>query len=497
MFEKITPEQAGISSKTVIKFIKNLEKRGASTHGVLFMKGYKIFTEAYWKPFNEQFCHRQYSQTKSFVGIAIGLLEEEGRLSLDDKIVEYFPEKADGEWQKYFSEQTIREMLMMTTVGGSYSWFLSGDPDRTHHYFNEPRTTHPSGTLWDYDSPGSQVLCALAEKLSGMPLLDYLKEKLFNKMEAFQTAEILKTPNGDSWGDSAMLCTLRDMAAFGRLVMNYGVWNGERLMNEKYLREATSKLVDNSADAHYSAYHQGYGYQIWRVCGNGFAFVGMGDQLTVCYPDKDLIFACNSDNQGTALIREMILNELEDTFVNEIQNKPLPENATAQRELNDLIASLKLRSAQGLSDSPYRAELNGVKYLCEENPMGITQFSFVFTDEKTGEFRYTNVQGDKVLPFKVNENAFGEFPQFGYSDEVGATPTTNGFKYKDAVSLAWVEEKKVRLFVQIIDKYFGNMSATFAFKGDVVYASFTKTAEAFLDEYQGTLLGKRQKGGIK
>ena len=240
MFEKITPEAAGISSKTVTEFIKKLEKRGAATHGLLFMKGEKIFTEAYWKPFHKDFCHRMYSQTKSFVGVAIGLLEEEGKLSLDDKIAGYFPEKIDGELLEYLAELTIREMLTMTTSGEPYSWFLAGDPDRTHLYFNYARKTHPSGTVWKYDSSGSQVLCALVEKLAKKPLLDYMKEKLFDEMGVFQTATVLKAPNGDSWGDSAMVCTLRDMAAFGRLVMNYGVWQGKRLINGEYLHEATS-----------------------------------------------------------------------------------------------------------------------------------------------------------------------------------------------------------------------------------------------------------------
>jgi hypothetical protein len=336
------------------------------------------------------------------------------------------------------------------------------------------------------------VLCSLVEKLSGKTLLEYLKEKLFNEMGAFQTATVLQTPNGDSWGDSALVCTLRDMASFGRFLMNYGVYFGKRLMNEKYLRTATSSLVDNRASAHYSSYFQGYGYQIWRVCGNGFALVGMGDQLTVCYPEKDLLFSCISDNQGTALIRELIFTNLEDMFVDEMQDGPLPENKEAEKSLNDLISNLKLRAVQGLTDSPFRAEIDGTEYICEENSMGITKFSFVFTDEKTGEFRYTNAQGDKVIPFGVNYNVFGKFPQLGYSNEVGVTPTTNGFMYKDAVSLAWVEEKKLRLFVQIIDKYFGNMSATFAFKHDYVYADFTKTAEAFLEEYQGKVLAKKR-----
>ena len=76
MFQNVTPETAGISSEIIAEFIKKLEKRGAVTHGLLFMRGDKIFAESYWKPFHQDFCHRQYSQTKSFVSIAIGLLEE-------------------------------------------------------------------------------------------------------------------------------------------------------------------------------------------------------------------------------------------------------------------------------------------------------------------------------------------------------------------------------------------------------------------------------------
>ena len=68
-------------------------------------------------------------------------------------------------------EQTIREMLTMTTVGSPSAWFVSGNPDRTHHYFNNKRATHPSGSYWAYDSAGTQVLCALVEKLSGKSLL--------------------------------------------------------------------------------------------------------------------------------------------------------------------------------------------------------------------------------------------------------------------------------------------------------------------------------------
>ena len=118
MFEKISPEQAGVSSFNVAKYISILQKRGVNMHGLLMLKDGKIFCEEYWKPFHKDFCHRMYSQTKSFVGVAIGLLEEEGKLSLDDKIANYFPEKIDGEIQEELKSQTIRDMLTMSTAGG-------------------------------------------------------------------------------------------------------------------------------------------------------------------------------------------------------------------------------------------------------------------------------------------------------------------------------------------------------------------------------------------
>ncbi len=491
MFEKITPEQAGISSKVVTKFINKLLKRGTCTHGFLFMRGDKIFAEGYYKPFHKDYNHRMYSQTKSFVAVAIGLLIEEGKLSLDDVVADYFPEKIDDKAPKYIDKQTLREMLTMVTGGWPTYWFLVDDPDRTHLYFSEQRKTHPSGTIWEYDSAGSQVLCALVEKVANKSLLSYLKEKLFDKMGTFKNAEVLKCPNGDSWGDSAMICTLRDMASFGRLVMNYGTYNGERLVSEEYLKEATSKLVDNRGSGHYCSYYQGYGYQIWRISGNGFAFIGMGNQLTFMYPDKDLMFVCMSDDQGDEpRVREMLVTTVEEMFVDEIKDYALPEDKDSEKELEELINSLELVSLKGPTNVPFEKEINGVKYVCEENPMGITEFTFNFNGDK-GEFLYVNKQGRKVIPFGINHNEFSQFPEFGYANEYGNVKTTDGFTYKCATSFAWREDKKFTIFTQIIDKYLANMTATFAFKGDEVHAKFVSAAECFLNEYRGYLNGKK------
>ena len=492
MLQTVTPEQAGISSQWVSKLVNTLNKRGLATHSLLLMRGDQIFAEYYWKPFHKDFCHRQYSQTKSFVSVAIGLLEEDGRLSLDDKIVDHFPEKIETDVPEYLGQLTIRQMLTMETCSKVPTWFKHTDPDRTHLYLNENTAPIPGGMRFQYDSPASQVLSSLVEKLSGQTLFDFLNDRIFRHLDAFHTATILKTPNGDSFGDSAMVCTARDMAAFGRFVMNYGTWKGQRLMNEAYLRTATSKVVDNHETGFDDVFSFGYGYQFWR-CRGGFAFNGMGGQLTLCYPEKDLIVVINSDNQGYPAAKALILTAIDDLILENLQDSPLPEDPVRYAEALALGETLELAVMTGEKESPFAKELNGRIYLCEENPTGITKFSFVFHEDGTGVLRYTNAQGDKELAFGLGRNVFGKFPQFGYSDLYCRVPTTNGFRYDCATSAAWGEEQKLLLRVQIIDRYFGNMFAIFSFREDVATVTMSKTAEHFLMEYVGEFVAFLEK----
>ena len=497
VFEHITPEAAGISSKKVKRFIEKLESRGAMMHSIMMFRHGKVFAEHYWAPFNENSLNRMYSQTKSYCAIALGLLRDEGKLTFDQKIAEFFPDKINGEIPEHLKELTVENMLTMTTAGAPINWFEAHAQDRVDLYFNHRSLNHVQNTVWRYDSAGSQVLGVLAERLSGMKLIDYLRKKLFNKMGTFQNARVLMTGNGDSWGDSALLCTTRDMASGGLLLLNNGVYEGEQLLSQDFVREATSPLKNNMTNWFTnSLYGNGYGYQIWRYPQNSFGFVGMGDQLTICVPDKDFMFVCTADHQSpkdtgnSTAMREMLITTLYDLIVDELCDAPLSEDKQAYDEYRSATADLKLHAVKGAEDSPIREKINGVTYECDSNDMGITKFTFKFNDKASGEFCYTNAQGDKVIPFGVNHNVFGKFPHLGYSSEHGEVPTTDGFMYDDAVSLAWIDENKLILNVKIIDKYLGAMSAVFGFNGEYATAHFEKAAEYFLEEYMGWLTGK-------
>ena len=492
MFEHVTPESLGIPSQAISDFLSFMNRRGSYTHSFLVMRHGKICAESYFAPYNKDSLNRMYSQTKSFVSVAIGCLLEEGKLTLDDKIADHFPDRYERDLPPYLAEQTIREMLTMTTsVYNEGSWFTSGEPDRVRYYLNTFDGARPAGTIWRYDSAGSQVLSALVERLSGMSLLSYLKHRLFSHTGGFETAQMLKTPNGETWGDSAMLCTLRDMATFGNLVMHYGNHEGKQLMSESYLREATSPLVCNDTAGFYHVFHHGYGYQIWCTEQNGFAFVGMGDQLTVCLPERDFLFTMTADNQGSdGNIRQMLINALFDMIVAKMQNAPLAESPDAYTRLQGELSSQKLRAYQGKPMSAFFPSISGKTFYANPNRTGITKLSLTF-GEREGVLTYENAQGEKSLPFGINENVFATFPELGYSNEQGGVRTTDGFTYRCATSLGFVEEKKCILRVQIIDRYLGNLTATFAFRDeDTATVHFEKTAEDFLREYEGEFVAK-------
>lgn len=485
MFETVSPESQGLESKYIRKVISMMEKHGATMHSMVFARHGKIIGEYYWKPFHKDFCHRMYSQTKSYVAIAIGLLEEEGKLSLDDLVYTFFPDKITGDLPRFVENLTIRDLLMMKTAGQTLGSYDASEWDRMKLYFSNKHHSRPSNTLWEYDSNGSQILSCIAERLSGMSLLDYLKSKIFDKIGTFKTATVLKTKDGHSWGDSALVCTSRDMLSFAQFLLQEGVWNGERLMNAEYIKTATSKLSDNHYNHHDTAFSHGYGYQIWKTDRNGFAFVGMGDELTVCVPEKDFIFVCTADNQGEEIYRHDLIWSIFDEIVDNLQDDPVEIDQMETKKLQELADSLSLRAVTSdREDSPTRQKIDGVEYVCEENPMGIEKFSFHFSpDGKTGELRYTNRQGDKVLPFGINHNVFGKFPQTGYFNDVCFEPTTDGFLMDDAVSGAWLEENMIMLSVKIIDRYLGNMSIKFAFRDDYCAMYLFKFAEYFLYEY--------------
>lgn len=130
-----SPEKMGIKSSDIEAFVRILEEKQLSTHSLIIMRGGNVVFEKYWAPFHKDFLHRMYSVTKSYVAIAIGFLEQDGLINLDAPVTKYFPDELKNQEDENIRNQTIRDMLKMSTAKQGEDWFTARCEDRVRFYF--------------------------------------------------------------------------------------------------------------------------------------------------------------------------------------------------------------------------------------------------------------------------------------------------------------------------------------------------------------------------
>ncbi len=488
-FEKVTPESVGVDSVGIEKFLSVLEERKLHMHSVMGIRHGKIFFEGYYAPMTKNRKHRMYSVSKSFVSAAIGLLYDEGKISLDDKIVKYFPDQLPENPEPYLMDVTIRDMLKMSACYAE-STYNRNTPDWTKTFFNTP-ASHPSGTIFNYDTSATYVLDVLVERLTGKPFLEYLKDKMLRELGFSEDAWCVNAPEGISWGGSGVMCTPRDLAKLGLVFLNRGKIGDRQYISSEYIDMATSKQIDNNRTGYIDDCINGYGYgfYIWRVWRNAYTMWGMGGQYALCVPEKDMLFVITADNQGTN-DTPVIFPALWDNIITPAVDSPLPENPAALASLNNKISTLALPIPDGNIDSSYAAKVNGVTYHLKNNQMGITKIRFELEDD-TGTLYYTNSRGDKKLTFGIGKYVTSSFPETDYFGDTMLVPS--GREYICTTAAVWSDPSILLVRCDIIDDYFGNLTMSFGFKKDKkVSVYMVKTAEWFLDDYAGIAEGSAE-----
>jgi CubicO group peptidase (beta-lactamase class C family) len=474
-------ESVGIPSRSVLRFLDRIDAERVPMHGLLLIRRGQVAAEGYWAPFTAGTRHRMYSVSKSYVSLAVGLMVDEGRFSLDDRAADLLPDKVDDDAHPWAAHPwaraaTVRHLLMMATQNSKTS-YTPADPDWARTFFTaEP--SHPPGTVFNYDTAATVVLTTIVERLAGSTFLDYLRPRLLDPIGFSPDAWCVQTPEGTSWGGSGVICTLGDMAKVAHVCMRGGRWGERQLLPEWYVREATSLRIDNTI---IHGKH-GYGYQIWRLAQNGFGFVGMGSQLAYCFPDRDFLFSCIADTQGTGPTGEGVVDAMWDELYAHLVDEPLAEDPRAARELDARLAGLRLLPRAGAVSSPVAARVAGTWYRLEPNPMGIERLRVSF-DGDEGTLEFTKTDGPRSLRFGIGRQVESAFPETHYYGRRIGTPS--GSEYRCLASGAWVEEHKLDLLVFITDDYLGTLRASLSFVGDEIGVHMTKVAEWFLDEYEG------------
>ena len=450
-------------------------------HGFAFLRGDKLFAEGYFAPVHKDFLHRMYSTSKTYTSMAIGALIGEGKISLDDPVYKFFPDKVPADLHPYIAEATIRHLLMMATPFDreTYGRYV---PDWEYSFFNKPPQVRP-GTRFVYDTCGTYMLNCIVERVTGKPFLDYLKDVALREVGFSENAWCIQSPDGHSWGGSGVLATLRDTVRFATLIKNKGVAHGKQLLPADYIEDATQKHIENGG-AQTLHHGRGYGYKIWMAYENGYAFLGMGCQCALVLPDKDFVAVFIGDTDGEpnyANVFEYMKENISDKL-----GEPYAPDDKAQSELDDRLASLKVVSLKGEVTSPVLERIQGKEYSLFRNPMQMQSVRFEFNGDG-GVMYYKTLRGDKEIPFGMAKNIFFKFPEKHYYDyqiNVSANRELDAF-----ASAVWEGENTLHIRTYILDNCMGNMHAYITFEGDRISIRMSKVAEWFMDEYQGEAYG--------
>ena len=483
IFSSGTPESVGIPSSAILAFLRLLRDRRVDLHSIMMIRHGKIAVEGYFAPFNREQKHRLYSVSKSITALGIGRMVTEGKLSLDERIADHFPDLAGNNLHPWLASATVRHMLMMAGPYSGSPYGVRDNPWLVRWFRSEP--DHPPGMISMYDTMCTNLLCALMERRVGKPFLEYLRP-VFDELGVSEDIWCIRMPEGYSWGGSGVMGTPLDMAKIAYLFMKEGVVNGKTLIDPGYIREAVSPLMSNHANNRDPEMMQGYGYQIWRTRNNSFSFVGMGSQLATCIADKDFILAITADTQGMDTGNADILNAFWNIVYPRLSDVPLPDDKESLDAINLFFKDAKLLVVDGALNSPIASRISGKTYRMRPNPAGITDVRFEMYHGRC-ILHYTNERGAKIIPFGFGENIPSVFPETHYfGDQIG-TPKKAGYKMN--VSGAWMNENTLYIHVRLTDDYLGSLVINATFSGNDIAILFVPSAEAIFYEYRGFAIG--------
>jgi CubicO group peptidase (beta-lactamase class C family) len=336
-----TPEAQGIASEAVREFVEAADHID-TLHSFMIVRHGRVIGEGWWKPEVADKPHVLHSLSKSFNSTAVGLAIAEGKLSLDDPVLKFFPADAPAEPSDNLKAMKVRDLLTMSCGHETEPKAVGGTPS-VKQFLAHP-VPHLPGTHFQYNTMGSYTLSAIVTKVTGETVLDYLKPRLFEPL-GIEHPDWQASSEGYSLGGSGLKLCTEDIAKFGQLYLQKGKLNGKQLIPEKWVELATIKQVPNEQEGHAKIgvdWTQGYGFQFWRCTHNAFRGDGAAGQLCVVIPDKDAVIAitANTGNfQGE-------MNAIWDKLYPAFQDKPLPENTAAEQNLKEAVARLEAHPAK-------------------------------------------------------------------------------------------------------------------------------------------------------
>ena len=332
-----TPEAEGVSSNELAALITDLDEKIDAMNSVMVLRHGKVIAECWWAPHTPETTHCLYSLTKSFTSTAIGFAVAEKKLSLDDKVTDFFTDEIPENPSENLKKMTVRSLLTMS-CGHEDEAQRPAEGTWTKAFLAHPVPFEPE-THFRYNTPGSYMLSAILQKVTGETVLDWLTPRLFEPL-GIDKPYWEQSPEGVCLGGQGLFMHTEDIAKFAQFVLQKGEWNGKQLLPKEWFEKATKKQISNGNDPD-SDWTQGYGYQFWRCRHNICRGDGMYCQFAVMIPDKDIAIAITADANHYQWILNIFWQHI---FPAVESDSPLPENPEALENLK--------RAETGLTAKP-------------------------------------------------------------------------------------------------------------------------------------------------
>ncbi len=292
----------------------------------LVIQNEEIKYEEYWEGYTQDSVSNSFSAAKSIVALLIGIALDEGKITnLDQKVGDFVKAYKQGERSKL----TIRQVLTMSSGLNWKETYVTPFSTTAKAYYGTNLNSliesldviEQPGVEFEYLSGNTQLLAMIVQSATGKCISDYTSEKIWKHIGAKHDAIWnLDRKNGMEKAYCCFNTNVHDFARFGQLILNKGMWNGDRIISEEYINEATSpkkyladKLTGDTVDF--------YGFQWWIINYNGMEIPymrGILGQYVFVIPEKNAVVVRLGHTRSKEIINHHpkdVYDYLEDAFL--------------------------------------------------------------------------------------------------------------------------------------------------------------------------------------
>ncbi len=286
-FRRSSPRRAGVDGERLLLFAQALSRDShGDAHSVVVLSHGKCVFEAAKAGYDTRQPQATFSLCKTLTGLAIGILVDEGRLSLSDTAISFFPELRGRRLPAKSKSITVEHLLTMSVdVPFNEAGVAISDNYIRSYFESTPRSAH--GKSFSYNSMNSFILAAIVTRVTGGSLSAFLDERLLAPMK-ITNYFWERAQNGTEKGGWGLYLSPRSMAKLGQLLLQKGAWEGRQLISEAWVTQMTARHMPVSEKIG----HYDYGYHVWRDKEtDAFLLNGMLGQNVLVVPSASLVVA--------------------------------------------------------------------------------------------------------------------------------------------------------------------------------------------------------------